>query len=164
MYSGIAAWTALGLCIDGGYTAVDPLVPSNVYVTCAMTTAPFVAKSVAGGQPGSYAEADNGISNSDPLYPVPPLLADPSTQNRLYFGTNRLYQSNDGARTWAPISGNLANSVGNGFALTSIAVDPSNAAIVYTGAQDGSVQVSKNVTAGRAPRSRTFRMPYLGGL
>jgi hypothetical protein len=150
MYSGIAAWTALGLCIDGGYTAVDPLVPSNVYVTCAMTTAPFVAKSVAGGQPGSYAEADNGISNSDPLYPVPPLLADPSTQNRLYFGTNRLYQSNDGARTWAPISGNLANSVGNGFALTSIAVDPSNAAIVYTGAQDGSVQVSKNVTAGQS--------------
>jgi photosystem II stability/assembly factor-like uncharacterized protein len=150
MYSGTAAWTALGLCTDGGYTAVDPFVPSNVYVSCAMTTAPFVAKSVAGGQPGSYAEADSGISNSDPLYPVPPLVPDPSTQNRLYFGTNRLYQSSDGANTWAPISGNLANSVGNGFALTTIAVDASNAAIVYTGAQDGSVQVSKDVAAGQS--------------
>ncbi len=150
MYSGTAAWTALGLCTDGGYTAVDPFVPSNVYVSCAMTTVPFVAKSVEGGQPGSYAEADRGISNSDPLYPVPPLVPDPSTQNRLYFGTNRLYQSSDDANTWAPISGNLANSVGNGFALTTIAVDASNAAIVYTGAQDGTVQVSKNVAAGQS--------------
>ncbi len=145
--SGSSTWTALGLCADGGYTAIDPLAPSSVYVSCSITATPFVARSATGGQPGSFSEADSGIPASDPLYPVPPLVADPSTAGRVYFGTNRLYQSNDAANSWTPISGNLANSAGNGFALTAIAVDPSNPAIVYTGAQDGAVQVSKNITA-----------------
>ncbi len=148
IYSGSGTWTALGLCANGGYTAIDPHAPSSVYVSCSITTAPFVARSVSGGQPGTFTEADSGISPADSLYPVPPLVADPSIEGRVYFGTNRLYQSNDGAASWTPVSGNLANSVGNGFALTTIAVDASNAAILYTGAQDGAVQVSKNVTAG----------------
>ena len=39
---------------------------------------------------------------------------------RLYYGTNRIYQTVDGASNWTDISGNLAAGL-----LTSIAVAPS---------------------------------------
>ena len=148
MYSGALAWQGLGVCKDGGSAIVDPFLPSSVYLSCALTPAATLWSSVSGGQLGSFTSGASGIATSDPLSPVPPFVADALTQNRLYFGTNRVYQSNNAGGTWSAISGNLTGSVGAGIALSTIAVDPSNPAVVYTGAQDGTVEVSKNVTAG----------------
>ena len=150
MYAGALAWQNLGVCKDGGSAIVDPFLPSSVYLSCALTPVATLWSSVTGGQAGSFTSGASGIATTDPLSPVPPFVADALTQNRLYFGTNRVYQSNNAGGTWTAISGNLAGSVGAGIALSSIAVDPSNPAVVYTGAQDGTVEISKNVSGGGA--------------
>jgi hypothetical protein len=150
MYAGALAWQGLGVCKDGGSAIVDTFLPSSVYLSCALTPAASLWGSVTGGQLGSFTSGASGIATTDPLAPVPPFVGDALTQNRLYFGTNRVYQSNSAGGTWTAISGNLTGSIGAGIALSTIAVDPSNPAVVYTGAQDGTVEFSKNVSAGGA--------------
>ena len=75
-----------------------------------------------------------------------PIINDPTTPTRFYAGNSQLIRSNtDGASgTWAPISGNLTRT-GNST-LSRIAVAPSNANVVYTGANDGGLFLSTDAT------------------
>jgi hypothetical protein len=146
MYSGTTTWTNLGVCTDGGAAIVDSFSPSTIYVSCANGPNAKLWQSFDAGN--TFAAIGSGIATTDPIDPVPPLVGDTMTQGRVYFGTNRLWQSNDSGSTWTAVSGNLASSAGDGVALTSIAVDASNAGVVYTGAEDGSVFVATNVSAG----------------
>jgi hypothetical protein len=99
----------------------------------------------------------SGISGTDPIYTSPPLIADPSTPGRYYFGTNQLYQTSDRASIWTMISCHVTNCAqsgagdltsGNGNTLTTIAVSPSNPAVIYVGATDATVQITKNAAQG----------------
>ncbi|MGH9593207.1 MAG: WD40/YVTN/BNR-like repeat-containing protein, partial [Bryobacteraceae bacterium] len=131
-------------------------VPSSVFLACAMAGAPQIWKSESAGTAcqGCYSAASGGISGSDPMFAVPPLVADPSTQNRFYFGTSRLWQysvpSNGAMGSWAAISGDLrsADPLQRKSGLTAIAVAPNNPSVIYTGADDGTLQMSRNVSQG----------------
>jgi hypothetical protein len=74
---------------------------------------------------------------------------DPSNPVRLYYATQRLYQSNDGARNWAPISRDLTDGE-----ITAIAVSASFPKAVYVGTTDGKVQVTNAVEPGADPNKR----------
>src|SRR2546426_430058 len=149
-YTGSLAWANNNACGDGGWTAIDPFVPSTVYVTCQDVD---IEKSVLNGAFNTFSFAANGIGPEIGAF-IPPFVADPATPNRLYFGISRVWQTNDGATAWSPISGNLTG----GGTLSTIAVAPGNSSVVYTGSSTGHVQVSANVAAG----SGTFNDVSIG--
>jgi len=145
------AWTEQNVCGDGGWTAIDPAVPSTVYAACVDIN---INKSVQNG--AAFFPVDAAIAASaDNVNFVPPFVIDPSPANsqRLYFGTFRVWQSTDGATTWTPISGDLTGGGGSaagGPTLTTIAVAPGNSSVVYAGSEDGKVHAAFNVAAGTA--------------
>ncbi|MFZ0820451.1 MAG: hypothetical protein WAM91_10300 [Candidatus Acidiferrales bacterium] len=150
-------WSNTFVCGDGGFTIIDPFLPTTFLVACGSTPATAILRSDLSGATGSFFAAASGISATDPVYTNPPLIADPSTPGRYYFGTNQLYQTSDRANTWAMISCHLANcsqsgagdlTSGNGNTLTTIAVSSSNPAVIYVGATDATVQVTKNAAQG----------------
>src|SRR5262249_25686063 len=63
---------------------------------------------------------------------------------RMYFGTYRLYRSLDGGGLWRPISADLTNppsssTTSRTYAISAIAVAPSDPDTIYTGAASGAV-------------------------
>lgn len=134
-YQGGVSWVDNNLCGDGASTAVDAVVPSTVYIGCA--TGFQVNASYQSGAAGTFSPAVSGIDPSDASSFIPPLAADPNTANVLYFGTTRVYQSLDAANTWTALSAPLVNAGGD--VLTTIAIEPGNSSVVYTGSSAGEV-------------------------
>jgi uncharacterized repeat protein (TIGR01451 family) len=142
-YSGNIAWNWT-TCGDGGMTAIDPVMPDNVYAFCQGDFA-FLQKSTNGGSSRSgWFAAQNGIVISDRSSFIPPLAINHSNPLSLYYGTYRVYQTSDGAGSWTPISGDLTG----GGDLSAIAVAPSNGNTVYVGSNDGRFHVTTNAGSG----------------
>ncbi len=135
-----STWSTV-TCGDGGWSIIDPSAPSTVYVTCQRID---IRKSTNGGVTFTGG-LTRGIGN-DAVQFIPPLVADPTNSQRLYFGTVRVYQSNDGAGSWVPVSPSLAFSTTGG--LTAIAVAPSDPNTVYIGARQGALHVTANMNSG----------------
>lgn len=151
MYTGNIRWQQ-AICRDGGNTVLDSTNPANVYASCQGTQ---IQRSDSAG--ASWSLATNGIDASDRVQISPPLIGDPLNPRRLYFGTYRIYQSNDGAGSWTPISPDL---VGGAATLTTIAVAPGDNNVVYAGTNDGHVQVTANASSGAS----VFWTDLSGGL
>ena len=141
-YSGVLTWN-LVVCGDGGWTAIDPVTPSNVYSAC--QTNGGVWKSTTGGVAGSWSDVVSGINQTDRMEFLPPLAIDPLHAANLYFGTYRVYQTTNYAGNWIAISGDLT---GNGGQITSIAVAPTDSNTVYACTSDGWFAVTTNALAG----------------
>ncbi len=140
-YGGGPAWDHVLSC-DGGWTAIDPTTPATVYANCQGIQ---VFKSASNGDFNGWVPAQNGINTGDRASFIPPLVMDPSRPPTLYFGTYRIYQTHDGAGSWAAISPDLTR--GSSY-VTTVAVAPSDSNTVYAGTQDGKVQVTRNAVAG----------------
>jgi hypothetical protein len=108
------------VCGDGTSTAIDPLVPSTVYISCQFTS---VNASYQTGAAGSFFPAVTGIDPNEASGFVPPLVADPNQASVVYFATSRIYQSVDAANSWTPISPFLT---GGSAAITSLAIGGQN--------------------------------------
>ena len=132
-----SGWTSVGGCGDSAYTAIDQQNPSNMYANCFGVQ---IEKSTNGG--ASFSGAITGINTSDPVNFFPPLVIDPSDGLNLYFGTNHVYQTIDGAQTWNAISPAFNN-------LVSISVSPKDSNTVYA-AEALKVWTSSNVLSGPA--------------
>ncbi len=145
-YDGNLAWE-FGQNCDGGWTAIDFLNPSTVYADCASAPGNMqIFKSTSNGDFLTWSPALNGIDVNDRVSFIPPLVIDPSNAQRLYFGTFRLYQTNDGAGSWTAISPDL--TAGSYFTITTIAVAPSDSNTVYVGSIVNTVQVTTSAAAG----------------
>lgn len=142
-YSGSPTWNTVQPC-DGGWTAIDPTQPNNVYAVCETGTVQIL-KSTNGG--GTWAPAQTGINGADRVAFIPPMVMDASNPLNLYFGTYRIYRTTNGAASWTPISGDLTTGT-NSPTISSIAVAPSDSNRVYVGTSDGRVQTTANATAG----------------
>ncbi len=149
-YQGGTAWVDNHLCGDGASTAVDAVVPSTVYIGCA--TGFQVNASYQNGAVGSFTPAVSGIIPTDSSSFIPPLAVDPGSANVVYFGTTKVYQSEDAANTWTPVSFDLVNPTAS--YLSALAVAPGNPSVVYAGSDSGQVFVSTNVAAGSATFSQ----------
>ncbi|MFH1313495.1 MAG: glycosyl hydrolase [Candidatus Eisenbacteria bacterium] len=100
-----------------------------------------------------WAYAMDGISGSDRNNWNSPLLQDPTDPSRRYFGTNKLYRSVTNT-SWAAISADLTGGPHDDNpgqvrgTLTTIAVSPADADVIWTGSDDGFVHVTTNGGAG----------------
>ena len=142
MYGGSVEWNEI-TCGDGGFSVIDQTTPTNMYTTCDGVE---VQKSTSSGAFGSWNDSDEGIDTNDAGQFIPPMVADPSNSSALYFGTSHVYQTTNGAVTWAAISPSLNDGDFDG--LTSIAVAPSNSNTVYVCGGDSHVHVTNNALAG----------------
>jgi uncharacterized protein (TIGR03437 family) len=142
-YNGRLDWTEV-TCGDGGYTAIDPLNPSNVYAACQQLS---INKSTRNGDARSFQPAADGFppQAQERSAFIAPLTIDPSTPQNLYFGTHRVWQTTDGAGNWRAISESLGGAEGVVSALT---VAPANSDIVVAGTSSGAVWTTANARAG----------------
>jgi uncharacterized protein (TIGR03437 family) len=140
-YDGNPSWDYVN-CGDGGYSAIDRIVPSTAYTAC--VSGDIMDKTPDGGN--TWTASQYGIDPNDRAQFVAPMSIDPSNSRTLYFGTYRIWQTRDGAGSWFPISPDL--TAGNGATITTIASAPSNPNIVYAGTSNGKVQVTNNAMDG----------------
>jgi hypothetical protein len=146
-------------CGDGGRTAIDPINPNNIYVTC-FGGIFSIMKSVDGGLI-SFSNSASGIGTERRSWNAA-FTMDPSSPSRFYYGTYRVWVSNDGAASWTPISPDLSDPIQpppgyrgtNIVGITTITVAPSNSNVVYTAcgndATKPKVTVSTNALSGAA--------------
>jgi photosystem II stability/assembly factor-like uncharacterized protein len=144
IYSGALTWNDV-VCGDGGYTAIDFNTPTTMYAACQQFN---IFKSTSNGAVGSWNASLNGINTGDRVDFIPPLVMDLSNSQTLYFGTNRLYQTTNGASSWTAISPDLTGGDSFFGVLSAIAVAPNNSNTVYVGTMDNRVQVTTNAGAG----------------
>ncbi|MCB1589020.1 MAG: hypothetical protein KDI56_08965, partial [Xanthomonadales bacterium] len=116
---------------DGGFSAVDHGNPQIVY---ASTTELNILKSTNGGN--SFFRAGFNFGN-DPVQFIAPFVMDPLDARTLYAGTHRLWRTDNGGSSWAPISAPLITR--SGESISDIAVAPSDTGVVYVVGSDGTV-------------------------
>ncbi len=139
---------------DGGFVVIDKNSPSPTNVVAyhtffnttgsqigfsrATTTSPS-GNPIWGGLFGCGGTA-NGINCADSVLFYAPMVGGPGNPNTLYFGTNRLYRSENQGTTMADVSGVLPARI------SAIAIAPQNDNIRLVGTTAGSIFVS--TTAG----------------
>ncbi len=116
---------------DGGYVAIDPVDPLNVY---AESQRFYFKKSVDGGQ--SFEVALEGVTEAawNFLF-ITPFVMDPNQPQRLWAGGRRLWRTDDGATQWNPAS---RINLGTGQ-VSAIAVAPGDSQSVIVGTTDGHI-------------------------
>ncbi len=140
-YTGSLNWDSV-TCGDGGFTAIDPSAPALAYSACQNIS---VQRTVALAGSPVWVPATYGIAQTDSTQFISPFVMDPSNPQTLYFGTTRLWRSQDSAGKWKAVSPNLAGGFGT---LKTIAVAPSDPNTVYTGSSSAFVQVTNNIQDG----------------
>ena len=126
-YTGQPAWE-LSAGGDGGFTAINPSLPTRMYHEYVSTT---FYRSDTSGSPGSWALKNSGISGGSEFYA--PFLLDPTTPSVCYFGGNELFRSDDNADNWTNITSTIIDNI------TAIAVHPTDSNTIYIGTTTGRV-------------------------
>ena len=140
-YTDSLTWNGVAPCGDGGFAAIDPLLPDTVYVS---GHGPCVEKSTTGGGLNTFSNVAPTIAAGGRVAFIPPVVLDPSNPSNVYVGANQLYQSTDGATTWNAISPDLTN----GGTLSVVAVAPSDSNTIYTGSDDSVIAFTTTALSG----------------
>jgi photosystem II stability/assembly factor-like uncharacterized protein len=141
-FTGSPAWTIV-TGGDGGWTAMDPFMPSTVYTTCQFIC---IFRSLNSFE-SSFSIRETGINQDDRVGFIAPLVHDPNNSGRLYFGTFRVYRTVNAADNWASISPDLTDGEST---IRTIAVAPSNSDVVYVGTRNARIQRTIDAGAGAA--------------
>ncbi len=126
---------------DGFHVNVDPVDNNYIYVESQYGN---LGRSTNGGN--NFTNATSGISGSDRNNWNTPVIISPFDHEILYYGTNRLYTSNKAA-FWSVISPDLTDGLHPSGSLafgtlTAIASSYNNLDVIYTGSDDGNVNVT----------------------
>ncbi len=126
---------------DGFHVNVDPVDNNYIYVESQYGN---LGRSTNGGN--NFGNATSGISGSDRNNWNTPVIISPFDHEILYYGTNRLYTSNKAA-FWSVISPDLTDGLHPSGSLafgtlTAIASSYNNLDVIYTGSDDGNVNVT----------------------
>jgi photosystem II stability/assembly factor-like uncharacterized protein len=97
---GTRVWSGMGSG-DGGFTIQDLNKP-GFYLGTVQYGLPKYVKSCP--LPGGACDASDGIECAEPRAFYPPFVQDPREGHRLFFGSNRLYTSDDGGDWWDAVS------------------------------------------------------------
>jgi photosystem II stability/assembly factor-like uncharacterized protein len=126
---------------DGFYVNVDFNNPDIIYAESQFGN---LAKSINGGD--SFFNAMNGINTSEPTNWSTPVIMSPHNSRVLYYGTDRIYRTTNGAANWTAISGDLTDAIpGTRLGtVTTIAVAHSDSNIIYTGTDDSHIWVTRD--------------------
>lgn len=137
-YGGLENWEHI-FGGDGFYVSVDPRNPDNIYAESQWGNLYY---SRDGGLSWSYGQ--NGIDGSEPTNWSTPVVMDTAQNRVLYYGTDHLYRSTDGAQNWTRISDDLTRQLEDSRVgtITTIAVSPLSSDVIWVGTDDGMVWVS----------------------
>lgn len=139
---------------DGFHVNVDPIDNNYVYGESQYGN---LRRSTNGGS--SFQNGTNGISGSDRVNWNTPVILSPFSPEKMFYGSNKLYTSTR-AVSWTPISPDLTDGLHPSGSLafgtlTAIAASYNNLDVIYTGSDDGNVNVTfdggttwTNVSAG----------------
>ncbi len=133
-------WVSI-LAGDGFHVNVDPTNSNIVYAEYQFGN---LFKSTNGGV--DFVRADSGINTNDRKNWNTPIVLSPFNSNIVYYGSHRLYSSNQ-ATQWTAISTDLtkgqhaSGSISYGT-ITAIAPSYLNLNTIYTGSDDGKVHVT----------------------
>ncbi len=160
LFLGSLSWQVV-TCGDGAWTAIDPTNSNTMWSGCTPQNA-YVLRSTNGGT--TWNSASSGISTGDPVAFIPPLVMDLNNPNTLYFGTNRVWQTTNGASPfWTAISNDLTNGSPFGDYITAIAVSPVSSTNLFVGTSNNLVWYTTNtgtnwtqITSGFPPRYPTM--------
>jgi photosystem II stability/assembly factor-like uncharacterized protein len=144
---------------DGFQCEVDPIDHVRVYCEQQFGN---IFRSTDGGD--SFVWASHGLPPNERTNWSAPIVHDPRTSQRLYFGSCKVYRSTDGAGNWTPISPDLTDGPPPAPSLaasriairnwhlvslvtgtvTTIAVSAVDADVLWAGTDDGHVWVTQN--------------------
>ncbi len=127
---------------DGFYVVVDYVDPSIIY--CEYQYG-YLLKTTDNA--ASFVSPMTGMDyNNERHNWSTPIVMDPFNHMVLYYGSNVLYRTDDGAANWTAISGDLSNGPGPGNlaygTITTIEVSQLNTNVIWVGTDDGNVQVT----------------------
>jgi photosystem II stability/assembly factor-like uncharacterized protein len=138
-FTGSLGWTQFG-SNDGGFVRVDPTNPSTVYFTYQHTQNAWFLRSDDGG--ATWESMMNGIGPNDPAPYYVHYVMDPSNSSRLVLGTNRLYETTDGAYDWTPISAPYTNGWNTARGVTGLGVAYGDPNTIYADVGSGAIFVT----------------------
>jgi len=140
IYTGSLGWTETNVCGDGGYTAIDPVVPTTIYAACQNIA---INKTTNSGT--NWFGANGSIPGETSAF-IPPLIIDtnanvtPFARRQLYFGTFRIWRGDsDPNSTAAPTWTAISQDLNAGADVRAIAVSPHNSQIVWAGTELGTI-------------------------
>jgi photosystem II stability/assembly factor-like uncharacterized protein len=129
---------------DGFYVIVDYIDSDIIY---AEAQNGYLGKTTDDGE--TWVSALNGIDYGNERHNwMTPVVMDPFNHMVLYYGTEKLYRTTDGAENWTAISGDLTNgpyagNLGMGT-ISTIDVARTNTDVIIVGTDDGNIQVTTN--------------------
>jgi len=146
---------------DGFYCLVHPGSSSRIWAEYQYGG---LSLSTDGGS--SWNGATSGINGGDRRNWSTPVVMDPSDPETMYYGTYRLYRSQNGSASWSAISGDLTggDQGANFGTITTIAVAPSDPGTIYVGTDDSRVWTTSDggsswdLTSGGLPRRWVTRL------
>lgn len=124
---------------DGFYVVVDFTNPNIIY---AESQNGYLQKSTDGGN--NFFEARDGINGNEPTNWSTPVVMDPNNHNVLYYGTNRVYRTTDGAANWTAISPDLTDDGPGTGTVSTIDVASSNSNVICAGTADSHVWLTSD--------------------
>lgn len=140
-FTGSLGWTAF-TGYDGGFVRVDPTNPSTVYFThqYMQNGNAWFLRSDDGGITSE--SLTNGINNNDPGPFYIHYVMDPSNSPRLVLGTNRVYETTNGAYNWTPISAPFTNGWNTARGITGLGVACGDPNTIYADVGSGAIFVT----------------------
>jgi hypothetical protein len=144
------SWTNM-TCGDGGFTAADPGSSLTIYASCQAIS---VRKSIDGGVTFNAIDSTM-VSANDRVQFIAPLKMDAARPQTLYFGTYRLWQTQNGGTTWAAVSPDLTASTDR--VISAISIAPTDSNTVYVGTSNGRIVSTANILGGAPQWSDTGR-------
>lgn len=142
---------------DGGSTAIDREDPDLWYgQTFWWQGRPF------GGPWRGGVRMASGIDHNDRALFLPPLVMDPIDSRRLYFGTTRLYRTDDSAESWQPVSEHFTGSGDN--RISAIAPSPPDPNTVYLALSRGRIAVTRDAGVSWSVSGRGLPDRFIGDI
>jgi photosystem II stability/assembly factor-like uncharacterized protein len=137
---------------DGFYVIVDPTNPDVLYAESQFGNLVKIAD-------GALRSATTGIPADEPRNWSTPVVMDPSDPQTLYYGTDQIWRTQDGAQTWTAISPDLTKDLATSLlgTVTSIAVAPTDPDVLFAGTDDGNVWTTTD--GGQAWQNVTGDLP-----
>lgn len=137
------------VCGDAAWTSIDSTTnPVTVYTSCNSGKGKFefdIEKSVKGGDPGTdnWTTSNEGIGGFLTKVFLAPLVMDPSPgrEKYLYYGTQNVWQTTNGAQKWETFSSNFSETAPiSTIAVSTITGDIKRQSL-YAGTTDGTIEV-----------------------
>ena len=139
---GSGFWTMSAPSGDGGWNAFSP-TNSNVFWTTSYGTG-FIVRVTRNPLGTGISQTQRGFTSSDRKQFLSPMVIDPTNPATLYYATYRLWRTLNEGSAWAVLTPDLSKGSGT---ITSVAISPVDARVIWVGTSDGNVQLSQDAGA-----------------